>query len=72
MNPELRTYMYPHYGTGYKPYPYGIHMGYGSPLSLYYHYHPHYHPHHMIHHHGGSSGATFAVPIQAPVRQQNT
>jgi len=68
MNPELRTYMYPHYGTGYNPYPYGTHMGYGSPLSLYYHYHPH----HMIHHHGGSSGATFAVPIQAPVRQQNT
>jgi hypothetical protein len=66
MNPDIRAYMYQHYGTGYMPYPYGTHIGYGYsiPLSLYHHYHPH----HMVHHPGGTSGSTFAVPLQASVR----
>jgi len=63
----MRAYMPYHYGTGHMPYPYyGTYMGYGYsiPLSLYHHYHPH---HHMAHF-GGTSGSTFAVPLQAPVR----
>lgn len=71
MNPDMRAYMPYHYGPGYMPYPYhGTHIGYGYqvPLSLYHHYHPH----HMAHYLGGNSGATFAVPLQAAVRYQNT
>lgn len=64
MNPEIRDYMYHHYGTGYMPYPfYGTHMGYGYPA-----YYPHYHPHHMAHYLGSQSGSTFAVPLGAPAR----
>ncbi|MBM7653556.1 hypothetical protein [Neobacillus cucumis] len=65
MNPDMRAYMPYHYGTGYMPYPYGPHMGYGYtvPLSLYHHYHPHSHPHYNP---GG--GPIFSVPMGARVR----
>lgn len=71
MYPEIRNYMYPHYGTGYMPYPYGTHIGYGHsvPLSVYHHYHPYIPPlPPMIHQLGGSGGATFSVPIQTSGR----
>jgi hypothetical protein len=77
MNPEIRHYMYPHYGTGYMPYPYGTHTGYmpypygthtGYGYSVPLHVYHHYHPHHMVHYPGSQSAGTFAVPIQSPTR----
>ncbi|MED3564214.1 hypothetical protein [Bacillus xiapuensis] len=79
MNPEIRNYMYHHYGTGYMLSPfYGTHMGYGYPpygMGFYPSYNPYYHQldHYMIHLMDHQinypmAGAYFAEPLGGPAR----